>query len=396
METIILQELARTAGTPCIIIDHSVIEQQYHTFRSLLPIRPYYAVKANPEVEVVRTLLFLGAGFDVASLAEFSIVKKAFQGLKVDFKEFVKDNVIYANAVKAPASLKALKEYTIRMTFDNIAELDKIARFHGTHSPLVLRIEVPNDGALVELSSKFGAPLNDCRALLNHARQLGLNVIGVSFHVGSQCTNSNNFIQAFMAARRVFDDAKEYGFQLGLLDIGGGFPVPYSSEVGTFRDLASVINNELDKHFGVDIEIIAEPGRFLVATAATSIAEVIGKSVRHGKPYYYIDDGVYNTFSGFIFDHVHYHFKAFKEGDEKVSIVAGPTCDALDTVSRESMLPDLDIGDLVFAENVGAYTNASATWFNGFAPAKILHVNAQQGLQMARTAARSKARKGKT
>nr|MDO8118624.1 type III PLP-dependent enzyme [Candidatus Sigynarchaeota archaeon] len=364
METIILQELARTAGTPCIIIDHAVIEQQYQAFRTLLPIKPYYAVKANPEFEIVKTLLTLGAGFDVASFAEFNIVKKAFQGSKGDFKAFVKNRVIYANTVKAPASLKALKEFTIRMTFDNMAELDKIARFHGTHSPLVLRIEVPNDGALVELSSKFGAPLNECKALLNHARQLGMNVIGVSFHVGSQCTNNNNFIQAFMTTRRVFDAARECGFKPALLDIGGGFPAPYTNEVVPFQELAGIINHELDEHFGVNIETIAEPGRFLVATAATAISEVIGKSVRHGKPYYYIDDGVYNTFSGCIFDHVQYHFKAFKEGKVKMSIVAGPTCDALDTVSRESVLPDLDIGDLVYAENTGAYTNASATGFN--------------------------------
>ena len=136
-----------------------------------------------------------------------------------------------------------------------------------------------------------------------------------------------------------------------------------------------MINAEIARLFPPDIEILAEPGRYLVATAATSVARVIGKAVRDGKVCYYIDDSVYHTFSGIIFDHCQYHLKAFKRGKTEISAVFGQTCDGLDTISRAEELPDLEIGDLVYSENIGAYSNASSTWFNGFPPAKVVHVN---------------------
>jgi ornithine decarboxylase len=145
--------------------------------------------------------------------------------------------------------------------------------------------------------------------------------------------------------------------------------------VRPFRELAKVINAEIERLFAPDIQILAEPGRFLVATAATSIARVIGKAVRDGKPCYYIDDSVYHTFSGVIFDHCYYPLKAFKGGKKETSAVFGQTCDGLDAISQSEQLPALDIEDLVYAENIGAYSNASATWFNGFPPAKVIHVN---------------------
>ena len=136
-----------------------------------------------------------------------------------------------------------------------------------------------------------------------------------------------------------------------------------------------VINREIERLFAPDIQILAEPGRFLVATAATAVAKIIGKAVRDGKPCYYIDDSVYHTFSGIIFDHCQYHVQAFKKGPAEVSAVFGQTCDGLDTISQAELLPDLDIEDLVFSANIGAYSNASATWFNGFPPAKVVHIN---------------------
>jgi ornithine decarboxylase len=145
--------------------------------------------------------------------------------------------------------------------------------------------------------------------------------------------------------------------------------------VRPFSELARTINAEIGRLFPRQMEILAEPGRFLVATAATAIARVIGKAVRDGRPSYYIDDSVYHTFSGVIFDHCQYHFNAFKRGKPEISAVFGQTCDGLDTISRAESLPELKIGDLVYSENIGAYSNASSTWFNGFPPAKVVHVN---------------------
>ena len=160
-----------------------------------------------------------------------------------------------------------------------------------------------------------------------------------------------------------------------ILDIGGGFPVPYDRHVQPFSLLARKINAEIARLFPADIEILAEPGRFLVATAATCIARVIGKAVRDGKTCYYIDDGVYHTFSGIIFDHCRYRISALKKGKTEICAVFGQTCDGLDTISHSEELPELEIDDLVYSANIGAYSNASATWFNGFAPAKVVHVN---------------------
>lgn len=368
------EQIVRKAGTPVMIVDHATIRYNYESFRALLPgVHPFYAIKANPEFDIVSSLLHLGAGFDVASWEEFNIVRKVAAGIVPDFHEFVKERVILANTIKPISTLKKLKHFTIRMTVDNVEELHKIAT-HCPEQPLVMRIEVPNDGALVELSSKFGTPLHQCKEVLETASALGLNVIGVSFHVGSQCTNLDNFPRAFDAARRVFDEAACIGYKFTLLDIGGGYPAPYTTDVAPFEELAAIIKEQIDTHFP-GTTIIAEPGRFLVATAATSFASVVGKAHRAGKPYYYINDGVYNTFSGFIFDHVQYHFKAFKEGETTPSAVGGPTCDALDTITRDDPLPDLEVGDIIYAENTGAYTSASATHFNGFPPARVLHVN---------------------
>ena len=143
----------------------------------------------------------------------------------------------------------------------------------------------------------------------------------------------------------------------------------------TFRTFVKAINQELDRLFPQPFEILAEPGRFLVASAATAIVQIIGKAVRGGKLCYYVNDGVYHTFSGVIFDHCQYPLKSFKKNPTQICSVFGPTCDALDTISLAEQLPDLELGDLLYAPNIGAYSAASSTYFNGFSPAAVVHVN---------------------
>ena len=254
-------------------------------------------------------------------------------------------------------------------------EIAKIRR-HAPHAGLALRLRVPNTGAMVELSSKFGADPGEAVDLIAAAFDAGLVVEGLSFHVGSQTTNYDNFVQALHLAASVFQEAALRGFdKLNVLDIGGGFPAPYNESVRPFEELARTLNSEFARLFSPRIEILAEPGRFLVATTATAVMKIIGKAVRDGKRCYYVDDGVYHTFSGIIFDHCQYHLKAFKRGATEISAVFGPTCDALDTISLAEDLPDLTLGDLLYAENIGAYSHASSTSFNGFPPAKVLHLN---------------------
>ena len=371
-----LARIARQHGTPVVVIDHDVIRRNYASFKRHLPkVQAYYAVKANPAPEIVQTLYDAGGSFDVASLPEFLLVHDQIRGLGArERQDFIWDKIIYANPVKPWETLEDLDRYRPLVTFDNRAELLKIKK-HAPSAGLMLRLRVPNTGSMVELSSKFGCDPGEAVDLVEEAFRIGLVVEGLSFHVGSQCTNFENFVQAINMAAAVRGEARSRGHDLEILDIGGGFPVPYDRHVRPFSELARTINAEIKRLFPKDIQILAEPGRYLVATAATAVASVIGKAVRDGKVCYYVDDSVYHTFSGIIFDHCAYHLKAFKAGRTEISAVFGQTCDGLDTISQSEQLPALEVGDLVYSENIGAYSNASATWFNGFPPAKVVHAN---------------------
>ena len=371
-----LLDLARHHGTPVVVVDHDIIRKNYQALRAHLPkVQVYYAVKANPDPAIVRTLYQTGASFDVASVAEFMLVHENIKHLPPkEQQDFIWDKIIYANPTKPKETLLALDRYKPLVTFDNLNELKKIRQF-APHAGVVLRLCVPNTGSVVELSSKFGADAGEAVDLIVAAFAMGLVVEGISFHVGSQCTNFENFVQALNMSASVMREAKARGHEIKILDIGGGFPAPYHRDVPPIEELARKVNAEIDRLFAPDIQIIAEPGRFMVASAVTAVVKIIGKASRDGKTCYYIDDGVYSTFSGIIFDHIQYHLKAFKKGKTEICAVFGQTCDALDKVSLSEDLPELEIDDLLYSENIGAYSNASATWFNGFPPAKVVHVN---------------------
>ncbi|MCX8014679.1 MAG: type III PLP-dependent enzyme, partial [candidate division WOR-3 bacterium] len=252
---------------------------------------------------------------------------------------------------------------------------------------LILRVKVPDTGSMVEMAGKFGANPSEAVDLVRQAIEMGLSVEGLSFHVGSQCTNFNNYVDALGIIYEVFQDIARSGLEIGrkdnknkILDIGGGFPTSYTSDVPAFETLAEIINAEISRLFNNGFEIIAEPGRFIVGDAATCVVRIQGRSRRDGKRFYYINDGVYHTFSGVVFDHCTYHFRPFtkdiKKGKIEVCTVAGPTCDSFDKISTSEQLPgELEIDDLLIADKVGAYTIASSTNFNGIPGALVIHIN---------------------
>ncbi|MFA5347212.1 MAG: type III PLP-dependent enzyme [Methanoregula sp.] len=373
----LLQKLAKEEGTPIFVIDHEKIRKNYREFKTHLPfVQVYYAVKANSNPEIVKTLFELGCSFDVASMPEFMIVFENIKNMpKKQRQDWIWDNIIYANTIKPIETLEALDHYKPLVTFDNSEELKKIKQ-HAPHAGLVLRLRVPNTGSMVELSSKFGADPGEAVDLIASAFTMGLVVEGLSFHVGSQCTNFENYIQALQLSSNIIKEIEERtGRKIRILDIGGGFPVKYHPGIKTLTPLARKLAIEIKRLFPKDMQILAEPGRFLVANTCTLVSKVIGKAYRDGKPSYYINDGVYHTYSGQIFDHVNYPVIAFKEGVTHISAVFGPTCDAFDTITLSAELPELEITDLVYSENMGAYTIASSTFFNGFPPAKVAHIN---------------------
>jgi ornithine decarboxylase len=211
--------------------------------------------------------------------------------------------------------------------------------------------------------------------LLIKAHKLGLRPAGVSFHVGSQCEHLENYIQALELVSILLRDAQLKQLPLEMLDIGGGFPIcHFDSDEDLFDEMASVISREIERLFPPALRIIAEPGRFLVGPACTLLMRVVGKAIRDNKHWYYLDDGVYGGLSGMIFDHASYQFQVAKAGRRQLSTLAGPTCDSLDIIARGQELPELEIGDIVFVDNIGAYSVASATYFNGLAPPKVVMI----------------------
>jgi ornithine decarboxylase len=371
-----LLNLAKAHGTPLFVIDHAELRKNYALFHKHFPrIQTYYAVKVNSDPAVVETFYKLGGSFDVASMQEFHTVYGFIADLpSQERQDFIWDKIIYANPIKPVETLRELDRYKPLVTYDNEEEIKKIAK-HAPNAGLALRLRVPNTGSMVELSSKFGALPGEAVQLITRAHDHGLTVEGLSFHVGSQCTNPENYIQALHLSASIFAEAKSRGFNLQLLDIGGGFPAAYDKSVPKISSLAKKINYEIDRLFPKTVEILAEPGRFLVASAGSAVSKIIGKAVRSNKLCYYVDDGVYHTYSGIIFDHCTYRMKSFKSGPTQLCAVFGPTCDALDTISLAEQLPDLKMGDYLYSNTIGAYSAASSTHFNGFPPATTIHVN---------------------
>jgi ornithine decarboxylase len=370
------------------IINHEQIRENYRRFKKNMPrVQVYYAIKANSEQPVLETLFKEGSSFDAASLAEFMQAYKLIETWSEPERNFfVWDKIIFSNTIKPEETLRLVAPYKPLMTYDNYDELVKIKN-NCSSAGLILRVKVPDTGSMVEMGGKFGASPGEAVSLIESAYRLGLYVEGISFHVGSQCTNFNNYVDAFSITSGLFEEAEKKGLKLGrkdnnlrIVDIGGGFPTAYHSDVPEFERLAEIINSELDQLFAQGFDIIAEPGRFIIGDAATLVVKILGRSRRDGKRFYYVNDGVYHTLSGVVFDHAAYHFRPFTRDKEKgkteVCTVVGPTCDSFDKISSDEQLPsELELGDLLITDKIGAYSIVSSTNFNGIPGAKIIHVN---------------------
>lgn len=362
-----IRALMKLHGTPLMVMSRQQLTEEYMRFRRLLPrVRLFYAIKANPHPDIIKTLRDLGGCFDVASEGEIRHVLA--QGVSPD-------RIIFANTIKRPESLEFAKRARVNLvTFDNEPEIYKIAK-HAPGTHVLARMKVSNFGSIVELSLKFGADQDQIVPMLLKARSLGLKSDGVSFHVGSQCTNIDNYLRAFESAASVVQEAAEQGLKIRMINIGGGFPIRhFKNDTVSLETFAGRLRRELDRLFPNDIEIIAEPGRAIAGPAGMLITRVVGRSIRNNKNYYYLDDGVYGDFSGIVFDHAKYEFRTLTKTQKFLSILAGPTCDSFDTISLSQEMPELDVGSVIYVPSIGAYSCASALAFNGIPPAKVIVV----------------------
>lgn len=348
------------------IVDIGKVLKQVQKWNELLPnVKPYYAVKSNPNPFIIKVLSSLDVCFDCASKNEIASVMSITDDPK---------RIIFANPCKMSNQIKYARANDVDlMTFDSDHELYKIKLYHP-YSDLILRIKVDDSGSMCKFGSKFGCEISDVKRLLEIAKTLSLNVIGISFHVGSGCKNNFQFESAIKDSRTCFDIAKELGFEFTTLDIGGGF------EDETFEDCAKIINESLEKYSFTNV--IAEPGRFFVSSSHTLVVNVIGKKDQIDPDtgeksfVYYLNDGMYGSFNCIHFDHARPKICPFNERDGTLykSKIFGPTCDSMDKIADEVMLPELTIGEWCYIENFGAYTCAAASSFNGFTNTQTINI----------------------
>ncbi|XP_065874636.1 ornithine decarboxylase-like [Euphorbia lathyris] len=332
--------------------------------QSLPSVTPFYAVKCNPKPVLLLALARLGASFHCASEAEIATIISL--GVSPD-------RIVYANPIKQVSHIKYAARTGVNLTvFDSKEEMDKMKKWHS-ELELLLRIKVPNDTtSWRSFGAKYGAATDEIIPLLKHARQLGMRVVGVSFHVGSKATEADIYHRAIIAARLAFDAATQLEMPaMHILNIGGGFKANQ-----LFDEIAKTVNDSIAEFFHdiPSLKVIAEPGRFFVETAFTMATNVIGKRVRGDQIQYWIDDGIYGSFNTSAFDSSCMVFQPLKnteENDEErlvitSSTIFGPTCDSLDIVVKECKLPEMNTDDLLVFYNMGAYTTTAATKFSGF------------------------------
>ncbi len=363
-----IESLVAAHGSPLMIIDCDIIRDQYRALNKALPgVTLHFALKPLPHPAVVETLLQEGASFDLASSGEVDLVKSA--GVPAE-------KTIHTHPIKRDADIQHALNYGCSVFIvDNINELEKFIPYQHQVEVLV-RLSFRNEESYADLSKKFGCSPAKAIEIMQYARQLGIHIKGLSFHVGSQTAKPEKFVQAIASCQQIFHQVAELGLPaLSTIDIGGGFPFSYNADIMHIDEFCAPIRDALAK-LSDTVRVIAEPGRFIVAPAVISVSSVMGQAERDGKTWYYLDDGIYGSYSGIIFDHGHYPLHALHdEGEGLPSVLAGPTCDSIDVISEDILLPKLNNGDLIIGRMMGAYTSVTATEFNFFRKAEIVVLN---------------------
>ena len=353
---------------PFYIMEANLILDQYLAWKRVFPkIRPFYAIKCNTDPVILRMMRAFGCRFDCASSEEISTVLALGADPIAD--------VIFANPCKFPSHIRAAKAAGVRrMTFDNEDELVKVAQLYPD-AEMVLRIATDDSHSMCAFSSKFGARMPNVPSILKRAAELKVAIVGVSYHVGSGCADFSSYEKASNDALKIFEMGREYGFEMHVLDVGGGFLATETPEA-TLAEVGKFLNPVLEK-FPANTEFIAEPGRYFASRPFTVAIKIHSRRVikdeagNISQVLYYATEGVYHSFNCIFFDHQHpCPIVVPREGrdDTKMysSTVFGPTCDSIDCICKDHDMPLLEIGDWLYFKDMGAYTIAAVTKFNGF------------------------------
>ena len=351
--------------TPFLIMDRGRLRQHWEELRLALPeAQIYYALKANPDRGVAEFLRDLDIGFEISSEGELALLLDL--GVSPE-------KIISSNPLKRQEFIEAASSVGISVfAFDSPAEVEKLATY-ATGSRVNVRLTVSNEGSEWPLSRKFGVEAEEAIELLVQAKEKGLEPEGITFHVGSQCTNPDTWVRAIEKSRGVWEAVKARGVDLRVLNIGGGFPIKYTKAVPSTAEVASTVKDALRRLFPEGVDLVVEPGRLLVGEAGAIVASVIAKAKRTGEKWLYLDIGVFNGLMEST-GGITYPVIAERSGDRTTWVLAGPSCDSVDMITAEIELPELEIGDRVYIMSAGAYTTAYASEFNGFPLPKTLLV----------------------
>jgi ornithine decarboxylase len=348
----------RNQDTPLFVLSRNEVIRNYDALAAALPrVKIHYAVKPNNHDMILREIYNRGGNFDVCSAGEIEKVLKTGINPKT---------LIHSHPIKSTKEFDyAVANEVELFVVDNPSEIHKLKRYTDKKLKILIRFRInTNNNAVVNLQYKFGCKPDEVLNLAEMIKISGHEFYGLCFHIGSQCTFSENYIKAIETAHELINILDIAGYNTRILDIGGGFPVEYVDPILPIDEFCAPIANALDKHIRPGINIISEPGRYIAATPVTLICSIIGKSLRDGKIWYYLDDGLYSTFSGILYDQCQYPVVCNRKGDKKLSVLAGPTCDSFDVMYDGLMIPEHDIGDKLMFTSTGAYCEVSGSNFN--------------------------------
>jgi len=367
-----IRRLVAEFGSPLLIVDCARVRTQYRKLKRALPgVDLHYALKPLPHAAVVRTVLDEGGWLDLATTGEVQLVQKIGGD---------PERCIHTHPIKRDIDIRNALEFGVRIfVADNPEEVRKFRNYAGKAS-LLLRVSFRSPGAVCDLSRKFGCDPEHALELARQAAEFGIDVRGFSFHVGSQAADALKHVEAIEACATLLAAARRQKLgSLDTLDIGGGFPIEYTQRVPEIGRFCAPIRAALAK-LPKRMRVIAEPGRYIAGPSAMGVATVMGSALREGRHWYYLDDGLYGSYSGQLYDHAGYPVEALRTGGTlHPSVLAGPTCDSIDVIAENLMLPQLKCGDLITGRSMGAYTWASATDFNFFPRATLVAVNRRRG-----------------
>jgi len=344
--------------SPLLLLSRSEIRRNYRALSQALPRAAiHYAVKANNHPTFLDELHREGGRFEVCSVREIEAAVRVGAD---------PGSIVHSHPIKSEREFDQAVAAGVRVfVVDNIDEVNKLARYQDISLKILIRYRInTNTKAVVDLQYKFGCTTDQVPVLAEAIRQTGHEMYGLCFHIGSQCIFSENYVRALETAHELIAGLEGSGFDIRLLDIGGGFPVEYVDPILPIDRFCRPINKALDEQIRPEIEVICEPGRFIAASPVTLVCSVIGKAVRDGKVWYYLDDGLYSTFSGIVYDQCQYPVITDRAGKGKLSVLAGPTCDSFDVMYDGLMIPEHAIGDTIVFPLTGAYCTVSGSEFN--------------------------------